>query len=772
MPRNRASTRPLPRLERQPPLPHRLPLAAAIALAFSGPLFAQPSTPQGVTWPALKLERALNEKRDAQAAQPPSFARADHIEGSPEDKLILRGDAELRYGATVMRGHTITYTRATDEVEAEGDAQVSRGGAVFTGPSLNYKVDAQTGEMPRASYTYAPRRLRGTSSLLEFLGEGRTRLDEAKLTTCRPGDESWWVQAEKLELDDFDESATGSSARIYFKNVPIFAAPWFSFPIGDKRKSGVLTPGLAMSSTLGLDIKIPYYWNIAPNYDYTITPRLMSKRGLMLGNELRYLEPEFRGTLRYEVLNNDRVTGTKRDAFSLHHEYSSPTGLMAGVNYNRVSDDSFLTDFSSNIVDSSQTVLPQDAYVGFNQPLWNTALRVTKNQTLRLPGVAYSKPYEREPQATFNTYLADWKGFEVAGLLEATRFVHPDMPSGTRSIINPRISYPILRPGWFVIPKAQYLATWYSMDNSSSGAIDKSSERLMPIASLDSGLIFERDTTWFGRASQQTLEPRLYYAYTPYRDQSRLPNFDSAFADFNFAQLFTENIYSGYDRISEANQVSATLTTRYLDSETGDERLRAAIGQRYYFSDQRVTLPGQPAPTNLRSDLLASVGAKLARHWSADISAQYSAQLGQFTKVTGGVRWQPRAASVLGVYYRYNLSPTDPTGSIKQIDVAAQWPLTRDLYGVARYNYSLLASKPIESLAGLEYRADCWILRAVAQRYTTSTQTETSTFFLQLELSGLGGVGVNPLEALQRNIPGYQALNPLPREPGRFEFYE
>jgi len=751
------------------PVLRRLPLAAALGLAFAAPAWAQSPAP---AWPKLKLDRMLDEKREP-AADVASFARARHIEGSPDDQLILRGDAELRHGGSVLRGNTITYTRATDEVEAEGDAQLARAGAVFTGPSLRYKIDAQTGEMPRASYTYAPRRLRGSSSLLEFLGENRSRMDEAKLTTCRPGDDSWWVRMETIELDEFEQSASGSGARIYFKDVPIFAAPWFAFPLGEQRRSGVLRPSFEVNTTRGLDITVPYYWNIAPNYDYTFSPRLMSKRGLMLGNEFRYLEPNFRGTARIEVLNNDRVTSTRRDAISLQHEYSSPTGWAGGINYNRVSDDQYFTDFSSNIVDSSQTVLPQEAFLAFNRPTWNTAVRVTKNQTLRVPDVIYSKPYEREPQATFNQYLADWKGFEISNGFDATRFVHPDQPSGTRAMINPKISYPFLRPGWFVVPKLQYLATWYSMDETNGGKIDRNASRMMPIASLDAGLIFERDTDWFGRAAQQTLEPRLYYAYIPYRDQSRLPNFDSAYADFNFAQLFTENVYSGYDRIGEANQVSATLTSRFIDNETGDERLRAEIGQRYYFSDQRVTLPGAiPTSTSMRSDLLASVSANLAKTWRAEISTQYSTQLSQFVRTSAGVRWQPRPASVLGVYYRYRLSPDDPTSSIKQIDVAAQWPLTRDLYGVMRYNYSLLANKPIETIAGLEYRADCWVLRTVAQRYTTSTNTETTTFFLQLELSGLGGVGANPLSVLQRNIPGYQTLNPLPREPGRFEFYE
>ena len=751
-----------------PSLPTRLPLAAALALAFGPGAQAQSAEPPVPLWPRLKYERALSEERGA-AEHAAAYARAQRIEGSPDDTLVLLGDAEVRRGGTVLRGDRITYTRATDEVEVEGQARVARDGAVFTGPSLRFRVDAQTGTMPEANYSYAPRRLRGESRSLEFLGEGRARMEGARMTTCQPGDEAWWVQAERIDIDDLDRTATTSAMRIYFHDLPIMAAPWFSFPIGDQRKSGFLTPRMGLSSTLGLDVSAPYYFNLAPNYDYTLTPRLMTKRGVMLGNEFRYLDPSFKGKLIYDVIPYDRVTGDSRDAISLQHEYASSFGLAAGINYNRVSDDKFLTDFSTNIIASSQTVLPQDAFVSFSKPFWNTALRVTKNQTLTLPGVPFAKPYEREPQATVNGYLADWYGLELRTGLDTTRFVHPTLPQGTRTIAGGSVSYPYLRSGWFVVPKAAYMATWYSVDPGRDPALATNASRYLPIASLDSGLIFERGASWFGRSTTQTLEPRLYYAYIPYRDQSNLPNFDSALSDFNFAQLFTENVYSGYDRIGDANQLSATVTTRLLDDATGEEWVRAAIGQRYYFSQQQVTLPGIPARAGDSTDLLFSVSARIAREWTADVSAQYSTQFNQWVRNFAGVRWQPRPASVVGVYYRYQ---NQPGSELKQIDATIQWPITKQLYAVGRYNYSILASKPIEALAGFEYKADCWVFRAVAQRYTTSAQTQTSSFYVQLELNGLGGLGVSPLETLRRNIPGYQILNPLADEPGRYQFYE
>ncbi|MDQ3214680.1 MAG: LPS assembly protein LptD, partial [Pseudomonadota bacterium] len=364
----------------------------------------------------------------------PTFVRARNIEGSVDERLVLRGEAEIRRGGTVLRGDTITYTHATDTVNVEGQARAFRDGAVFMGPRLEYQVDAQTGKMPDANFFYAPRRGRGEATLIEFFGSERARMENARFTTCGPEDNAWWVQAERIDFDGLDETATARTATLFFKGVPILASPYLSFPTSDRRKSGFLTPSFGLSSTLGSDIRTPYYFNLAPNYDYTLTPRVMTKRGVLVENELRYLDSLQRGTLVYQAIPKDQQFGESRDFSAVRYEFASPSGFAAGINYNRASDDRYFVDFGTTIVDTSQKVLPQDGYLAYNQPYWNTAVRVTKNQTLQDPDPLQlvAKPYERVPQVTVNGYFADWKGFEAAAGLEGTRFQHPTLETGNR----------------------------------------------------------------------------------------------------------------------------------------------------------------------------------------------------------------------------------------------------------------------------------------------------------------------------------------------------
>ena len=712
------------------------------------------------------MDRQLRERPPAgQRPTGTTFARAEKIEGTIEDRIVLEGDAEIRREGSVVRGDRITYTQASDEVNVEGHARIFREGAVFAGPQLDFRIEAQTGTMPNANFTYAPRRGRGDASLIEFLGNQQARMTQARFTTCVPGDEAWWIQAEKIEFDGIEESATASTAKLYFQGVPILASPILGFPIGDRRRSGFLTPSFGLSSTLGTDIRTPYYWNIAPNYDYTVAPRVMSKRGVLFENEFRFLQPTMRGTLVYNTILNDRQLGIARDQTSIRYEYASPKGFAGGINYNRVSDDNFFVDFSETILGSSTKVLPQDAFVSYGQAYWNGALRVTKNQTLQDPLAPVTPPYERVPQATLNGYVADWRGFEASVLVDGTRFDHPTLENGDRYVMDGRVSYPWLAPGWFAIPRARVISRAYSLDPVLHPG-DANRTVTTPILSFDSGLIFDRPVSWFGRSAQQTLEPRLFYTYIPYRAQNDLPNFDSALAELNYSQLFAENIYSGYDRVAEANQLTFALATRILDDETGAERLRAAVGQRYYFSPQRVTLPGEAPRTGDATDLLAGVTALLGQSWAIDLAAQYSTESSELVRATAGARWQPRRASVISAYYRYR------AGDIDQIDLAAQWPLSDRWYAVGRFNYSLQDKQVIDALAGVEYKADCWVVRVAAQRFATATNQATTNIYVQLELSGLTSVGTNAAKQLQRNIPGYQMLNPLPRQPGRFDYYE
>jgi LPS-assembly protein len=743
-------------------------LAPLAAGGFSAAVLAQsPPEPDPLPPPVLRLERALGGGRPPLKIDTAAYLRADRVSGEMEETVRLDGKAELRREGTVVRGDHIEYTLATDEARIEGNARLFRDGTTFTGPSLQLKVDALTGAMPDANFTYAPRQGRGSSGLVEFLGHERLLAKDATYTSCGPGDDAWWVKANELEIDRGEELAVARGARIYFQGVPIFASPYFQFPLGDRRRSGILVPSFAINSTLGTEVTVPWYWDIAPNRDYTLAPRFMSRRGVLLQNEFRYLEPTYRGRIGYDIIPNDKPTGERRDSISIQNDFANFSGVSGGINYNRVSDDRFFVDFGSTIVAAAQTVLPQEAFVAYNRPFFNSALRVSGNQTLQDPLAPVVKPYERMPQLTLGSTRYDWYGFDPAVNFEATRFSHPTLEEGARVILNPSVSYPVLAPGWFFIPKAQLHYTSYSLDRALHPN-DPRPTRSVPLYSLDTGLIFEREgRLLFGEPSVQTLEPRLFYAYVPFRDQAGLPNFDSALADFNFAQLFTENIYSGNDRIGEANQLTAALVGRIFDAVNGGERLRIAVGQRFYFASQRVTiLPTDPPRTDKESDILFALSGTIAPHLVTDIAVEHSTQQKQVVRSSMGLRWQPAPASVLSVAYRYKID------DIEQIDVAGQWPLTRRLYGVGRANYSFRESRWVETLAGFEYKADCWLVRIAAHRFATATLTATTTIFMQLELNGLASVGTSPIEQLRRNIPGYQVINPPPRQPGRYDYYE
>ena len=740
----------------------------AAALGCGAPARAQEHAAEA---PPLRMERALGAGRATKGENigPTTYARAQAIGGEPEKSITLTGDAEVRREGLVLRGDRMHYEIPTDTLTIEGNARIFQGGAAFSGPRVIFHPDARTGHMDQPDFTYAPRNGRGNARVVEFLEGERVTFRDARYNNCAPGDEAWWVRGGSIAIDRSDELGVARNARLEFQGLTLFATPYFQFPLGDGRRSGILTPSFGLNSRLGPEVTVPIYWNIAPNRDATFTPRIMTRRGVLLANEFRYLDPTYRGTVQYEILPDDRERNAKRDLVSVRHDYASPSGVAAGLNFNRVSDNSYFVDFGQSIVTTSQRVLPQEGFLSYTRPAWNTALRVVKNQTLQDPLAPLTPPYEKVPQLSLNGQRYDLGGFDVSVAMDATQFAHTSLEEGSRYIFNPVVSYPLLAPGWFVVPKLQWHATQYSLDETLRPG-NASPTRTVPLASLDAGLVFERDGTWFGRPALQTLEPRLFYAKVPFRDQSTLPVFDTAEADFNFAQLFAENRFVGGDRINEADQVTVALVGRVLDPETGAERLRAAIGQRYSFGQQRVTLPGQQPQTGRESDLLVAASGAIDRRWIVDGSLQHSTLQSQIVRASMGVRYQPRPSSVLSLRYRYKLN------ELNQIDIATQWPLAfmglPRWYGVGRANYSYRDSNWVEVLGGVEYQADCWVMRVVAQRYVTSTATQTTSVFFQLELNGLGGVGSSPVETLKRNIPGYQVINRAPATPGRYDVYE
>jgi LPS-assembly protein len=682
----------------------------------------------------------------------PITINADRMTGRPDREVHFENNVEITRGPTVINADRGTYRVVEDEVEASGDIRMLRFGDFYTGDALKLNLDSGAGFVTNPSYKLQKNNAQGKAERIDFESEDRATVKEASYSTCEGPDPDWYLKSGLLELDRERDTGRAKSTVVYFKGVPILGAPSLSFPLSDARKSGVLPPTIGTTNTGGFELTVPYYFNIAPNRDLTLYPKLITRRGLQLGADGRYLGETYSGETRLEALADDQQTHTNRYAITSTHFQAFDQGRgNFGWNINAASDDNYPVDFARSITASAQRLLLRESTVNYGRGIWTLGLRATNYQVLQDPLAPIARPYDRLPQMTLQASRQDLNGFDWTFYSELTRFWHPDMVRGDRLVVNPSISYPMLHPGYFMVPKLSLHSTEYRLDNNTPGA-PNSLSRNLPTFSFDSGLVFERDADFFGNAVKQTLEPRLFYVYTPFRDQSLFPNFDTSETDFNYPQLFSENRFVGQDRISDANQVTAALVTRYIEP-SGAERARFAIGQRYYFSQPRVTL-GTPIDQS-RSDLLLAAAARISQAVNTEANIQYSQSLRTTVRANYGVRWQPGPMRVLNVEYLRDLP-----NALEQVDISSQWPIAQRWFGVGRVNYSLADKKIAESLLGFEYKADCWVFRAVAQRTPTSSQTATTGFFLQLELNGLSRIGSNPLDALRTSIPGYQMVNP------------
>ncbi|MCZ4305103.1 LPS-assembly protein LptD [Zoogloeaceae bacterium G21618-S1] len=686
---------------------------------------------------------------------------ADRIVGQQDVELTAVGNAVLRRDGSVLTADQIKYREALDEVEAEGNVELRRGDDRLSGPKVQMRMDEQTGELQTPSYEIhrisrkggieRPVTGSGHASVIRFEGENQYRLEDATWSTCQPQDPDWYIKAGELDLDYDREVGVARDSTVVFKDTPIFYMPWVEFPLVAQRKSGFLPPTFGTSNKSGVELTVPYYWNIAPNYDATLVPRYISRRGLQLGGEYRYLTDSMRGAVSAEWLSSDSVTGqSNRAAGSIRHQQDFGYGLSGALDLNGVSDKEYFEDLSSRLAVAAQTNLLRQGVLSYSSgDWWSASALVQSFQTL-----SGDRPYRRLPRLSLGGERTTWGGGEFTLNTEYTRFAHPDAgkPEGDRIILNPTIQWPLGTAAYTLTPRFGVHYTRYDLSTPLTVG-EESITRALPTFSLDSSVIFERDTTWGGRDMVQTMEPRLYYAYVPYRDQSDIPNFDSGLFDFNFAQIFSENIFSGGDRIANANQLTAAVTSRFIDSETGAERLRAAVGQRFYFEDQRVTLPGTAARTSRRTDILAALGGRIDKITTLDTAWQYNPEDSQTERFSADLRFQPGFAKVVNLGYRYTRDV------LRDVDIAAQWPLGGRWYGVARYNRSLRDHRVTEALGGLEYDGDCWVFRVVFHRFATNAEDVTQAIFLQLELDGLASVGSSPLDLLRRTVGGYGTIN-------------
>ena len=779
------------------------PVALVVCALLHPPVHAQAGAPapsSDVGQPVLKSSPQLREDIPAPVRPDlPPYLSGERASGRTDLETVIEGAAELRRGDMTIRSDRLEYYQPDDLAKARGNVHINRAGNTFEGPLLELKVDAFEGFFLAPRYRFLKNGAYGEAERVDFLDDKRAIIRNATYTTCqrRPGPSwlpDWIIRAASIRIDNEEETGHASGAVLSFFQVPILPVPELSFPLTDKRKSGLLPPTFGLDNLNGVELTQPYYWNIAPNRDATFFPALMSKRGIDLGGEFRYLERDYQGQLRANYMPTDTLRDRQRWGYSLIHTGSvtrdlagyGPVGIS--LNLNRVSDDNYWRDFSRSGSSLTQRLLSSDGSLSWGRGNFSLTARSLTWQTLQDVSAPIVPPYDRLPQI-----VARYSRTNLPGGLEAsveadyTQF-HSDrtltlQPNAKRTYTLAQVSRPWQAPGWFVTPKLQLHATNYQFDAPLVNGTTNAS-RVVPTVSVDSGLVFERDASFFGRAFRQTLEPRAFYVHTPFRDQSLLPNYDSAATDFNFATIYTENAFGGNDRISDNNLLTLGATTRLLDPDTGAEAARFGIAQRLRFKDQNVTLPGGTPVSERLSDLLFGASVNWAPQWSTDATVQYNPKTGRSIRSTIGARYSPGNYRVVSAAYRLQ------RGSSEQIDVGWQWPLN-DLWGdkgqnlgpgmgegegrwysVGRLNYSLQDRKLVDAVVGLEYDAGCWLGRVVIERLQSSTSSSNKRILFQLEFVGFTRLGSNALQSLRENIPRYQYLREKVTTPSRFSNYD
>lgn len=752
----------------------------------------------------LRTDGLLQESLSpADRRQVPTFVFGEQIEGKTSGNTVIEGEAELRRHDTVIRANRIEHDQSTGDTKALGEVRIQRNGDRFSGPRLEMNVNTDQGFFERPDYHLLKNDASGDASRIDFVDKDRMQVHEGRYSTCPrpPGAGAWkpdWlVRAKRIDLDQTEGVGTAYSGVLEFKDVPILAAPILTFPISDERKSGVLTPSAGVDSINGAQVIVPYYFNLAPNYDLTLTPTVMSKRGLDLEGDFRYLQRSYNGRLRVAAMPSDKLRDENRWFVSAQHNQgiSVPRGAMGlGLNLNRVSDANYWRDFDRVSTNYYSRLIPSAGEVRWQQGRWYMVAGAYSFQALQDDDNRFTPPYDRLPQVVANYNRLDMPLFGSAGwdfgfYSSMTRFKRSiwdgmdgrSIDRGDRATADLSLTKRWQAPGWYVQPKAMLRSAYYQFDDAPGAMSSKS--RVVPTFSVDNGLVFEREAAYFGRNFVQTLEPRAFLTWTPFRDQSGLPNYDSGRFDLNFASMFFDDIYGGNDRVGDLKALTLGVSSRLLDKGNGAEVVRLGLAQRYYFDDVNVTLPEQAPLVKGFTDMLLAARVQWTRQWALDTSIQFNHETRESTRKTIGARYTPGDYKVLSAAYRVQ------RGVSEQLDLGWQWPLS-DLWGklpeavrgkaygpgqwysVGRVNYSIDERKPVEIIAGFEYDAGCWLARVVMERQQTNATTRNQKIMFQLEFSGFASLGGNSLQTLGNNIPRYKSLRDGEIVPSRFENYD
>ncbi|KFN43380.1 LPS assembly protein LptD [Arenimonas oryziterrae] len=728
-----------------------LPLCLAISGAVHAQETAPPPTwllcanPQTLPWFVEPAPAAVD--RD----QAPSDVVGDSLDLKKDEQTAFTGNVVLTHGDQWLHTDRLTYTHPSETFVTEGPVQYQDHAVRLTADKAAGDQKADTVSLDGVTYQFNQQLGNGTAGRAVMAGEVG-ELSTATYSTCPPDQQQWQFSASRIKINNETSTGVATNVTLRLGGIPVIWLPVISFPTDNKRRTGVLSPTIGRDDRNGLDIKLPVYLNLAPNYDATLTPRWLSKRGLMLDSEFRYLFPNSHGVFQGTYLPNDDVSGDDRSYLSLDHITTLNRHWYASANLHHVSDVDYFADFGDSIANTSISLIESQVGIYGRGKYWSASLNAQQWQIANALIAPGDEPYRRLPRLQANAHRPFTHWLEAGLSAEAVRFNHGSRDaSGNRIDLRPYLRFPLGGSAWYITPELAWRYTAYSVsDTLADSAGDTSFTRSLPIVSVDAGAYFERNFDWGGKGYVQTLEPRLYYLRVPYRDQDDLPLFDTAELTYGWTSLFRDNRFGGADRQADANQATLALGTRILSSSDGRERLSASIGRITYFDTPRVTLPGSLPLSDNGSAWIATTDLALTDGWNVGFTQQWDPDTRKtdLSSVRSQVRF--RGGGVFNAAYRYRRD------LLEQTDLSFVVPVNRNWSVYGRWNYSLRDNQTLEALAGFERRGCCVAVRLLGRQYIRSFNSRQNLgLYLEIELTGLGSFGRDTARLLDNAILGY-----------------
>ena len=738
---------------------------------------------------------------------------ARKVHSSDDTHYRLEGDVRLQRLDQLLRADFLDWDTQTTAYTASGHVVMQDRGMLMTADSANGVESARTTRLDNIRYQLLQQRGNGVAVQAQVLDADHARLIDGTFSTCDADDPRWHLHAAELDVDKQAGRARAHRVSLYYGNIPFFWLPYLSVPLSDARESGFLTPRIGYSDRRGVMLGVPYYLNLAPNYDATLEPGVSSRRGAVLGGQFRYLDALGAGQFDFNIVPHDNRSDEERAQYaldppqfqglaspveipdrrySLHFREAARLSDQWGtaINIERVSDKQYLQDFGDTLNNSATALLGSSAYLNGRGSWWNASLGADTSQITQVTLSNAAQPYTRLPRATFAgehallgglTWGLDSEYVDFRrgpyDLLDPTQSEARQVASveGQRVDLFPYLAFPIEASGYFVRPQLGLRYTRYDLRDldgyaathpGAAAFTDHSPSRSTPIFDLDAGLVFERPLTLFGTALTQTLEPRLYYLRVPYRDQSGLPIFDTQLPSFDFPSLFRSNSFVGADRQTNANNLTLALTSRLIDAASGDELLRASLGRIRYFDPQRVQMPGLPEVDYSGSDYVAELDLRLNDRWRLRWDQQYNPDSKILDPQTQMLvenlhHTDLSAFSVehhFGTQGIWNWSYRYRRGLLEQVDTSALFPVNASWSLVGRYYYSIMHHQLLEAFAGAQYDSCCVAMRILVRRYINAIGQvhPNNGVYFELEFKGLGSTGSRAEDFLRRAILGYQ----------------